>query len=113
MGRIASGIGVIPAEEKMKQLVVFDLDGTLAKSKSPIDAKMAALLDKLLGVVKVAVISGANCAAISKTSAFSPLYRRTFRIRAFRSRVPFAIPETSLVMPRTQFPGRVHQVYAN
>ena len=60
MGRIASGIGVIPAEEKMKQLVVFDLDGTLAKSKSPIDAKMAALLDKLLGVVKVAVISGAN-----------------------------------------------------
>ncbi len=28
----------------MKKLVVFDLDGTLAESKAPIDAEMAALL---------------------------------------------------------------------
>jgi phosphomannomutase len=42
----------------MKKLVVFDLDGTLAESKSPIDAEMARLLDRLLGLVKVAVISG-------------------------------------------------------
>jgi hydroxymethylpyrimidine pyrophosphatase-like HAD family hydrolase len=42
----------------MKSLVVFDLDGTLAESKSPIDAEMANLLDSLLGIVKVAVISG-------------------------------------------------------
>ncbi len=42
----------------MKILVIFDLDGTLAKSKSPIDAGMAALLGKLLGIVKVAIISG-------------------------------------------------------
>jgi HAD superfamily hydrolase (TIGR01484 family) len=42
----------------MKKLIVFDLDGTLAKSKSSIDSEMAALLHELLGIVKVAVISG-------------------------------------------------------
>lgn len=42
----------------MKELIVFDLDGTLAESKSAIDAEMATLLDSLLGIVKVAVISG-------------------------------------------------------
>ena len=42
----------------MKKLIVFDLDGTLAVSKSPLDAEMAGLLGSLLGIVKVAVISG-------------------------------------------------------
>lgn len=42
----------------MKTLVIFDLDGTLAESKLPVDAEMAALLARLLEVVKVAVISG-------------------------------------------------------
>ena len=42
----------------MKALIVFDLDGTLAESKSSIDVEMAALLDSLLRTVKVAVISG-------------------------------------------------------
>jgi HAD superfamily hydrolase (TIGR01484 family) len=42
----------------MKALVAFDLDGTLAPSKSAIDAETSALLMKLLGVVKVAIISG-------------------------------------------------------
>ena len=42
----------------MKKLVVFDLDGTLAESKSAIDAEMAQLLEHLLGLVRVAVISG-------------------------------------------------------
>jgi HAD superfamily hydrolase (TIGR01484 family) len=42
----------------VKKLIVFDLDGTLAESKSSLDAKMSALLHDLLGVVKVAVISG-------------------------------------------------------
>jgi phosphomannomutase len=44
----------------LKKLVVFDLDGTLAESKSPLDAEMAALLHNLLGVVKVAVISAGD-----------------------------------------------------
>ncbi len=42
----------------MKKLVIFDLDGTLAESKSPLDAEIAALLIRLLDAVKVAVISG-------------------------------------------------------
>src|SRR5580704_7619510 len=44
----------------MKKLIVFDLDGTLAESKSSLDAEMSALLRDLLGIVKVAVISGGN-----------------------------------------------------
>jgi HAD superfamily hydrolase (TIGR01484 family) len=50
----------------MKTLVVFDLDGTLAPSKSSIDAEMASLLDKLLGAFKVAVLSGGNWAQFQK-----------------------------------------------
>ena len=44
----------------MKKLIVFDLDGTLAESKSPLDAEMSRLLIELLGIVKVAVISGGD-----------------------------------------------------
>ena len=44
----------------MKKLIVFDLDGTLAESKSPLETEMAALLADLLRIVKVAVISGGN-----------------------------------------------------
>jgi HAD superfamily hydrolase (TIGR01484 family) len=44
----------------MKKLIVFDLDGTLAISKSPLDTEMAKLLGDLLGIVKVAVISGGS-----------------------------------------------------
>jgi phosphomannomutase len=42
----------------MKSLIVFDLDGTLAESKSAIDSEMADLLNSLLAIMKVAVISG-------------------------------------------------------
>lgn len=44
----------------MKKLIVFDLDGTLAESKSSLDAEMSGLLHDLLGIVKVAVISGGD-----------------------------------------------------
>ncbi|HEY5475165.1 MAG TPA: HAD family hydrolase, partial [Tepidiformaceae bacterium] len=44
----------------MKKLIIFDLDGTLAESKSPLDAEMATLISTLLGVAKVAVISGGD-----------------------------------------------------
>ncbi len=44
----------------MKKLIVYDLDGTLAESKSSLDAEMAALLHNLLGFVKVAIISGGD-----------------------------------------------------
>jgi HAD superfamily hydrolase (TIGR01484 family) len=42
----------------MKKLIVFDLDGTLARSKSSLDEEMSALLSDLLSIVNVAVISG-------------------------------------------------------
>ena len=44
----------------MKKLIVFDLDGTLAESKSSLDPEMSGLLHDLLGIVKVAVISGGD-----------------------------------------------------
>jgi len=42
----------------MKKLIVFDLDGTLAPSKSSLTPQTATLLHDLLDVIKVAVISG-------------------------------------------------------
>jgi HAD superfamily hydrolase (TIGR01484 family) len=44
----------------VKKLIVFDLDGTLAESKSSVDSEMSELLHDLLGIVKVAVISGGD-----------------------------------------------------
>ncbi|OGE74451.1 MAG: hypothetical protein A3C49_03275 [Candidatus Doudnabacteria bacterium RIFCSPHIGHO2_02_FULL_42_25] len=41
-----------------KDLIVFDLDGTLARTKSPMDKEMARILKQLLSVKKVAVIGG-------------------------------------------------------
>ena len=50
----------------MKKLIIFDLDGTLAESKLSIDEEMAALLDRLLKILKVAVISGGDWAQFKK-----------------------------------------------
>jgi phosphomannomutase len=44
----------------MKRLVAFDLDGTLAASKQPLDAEMAGLLASLSKVAAVCVISGGD-----------------------------------------------------
>jgi phosphomannomutase len=44
----------------MKKLIVYDLDGTLAESKSALDAEMSERLHDLLGVAKVAIISGGD-----------------------------------------------------
>ncbi len=43
---------------KPKQLIVFDMDGTLTPTKAPMDREMTALMAKLLLVKKVAVIGG-------------------------------------------------------
>jgi phosphomannomutase len=48
----------------LKRLIVFDLDGTLAESKSPVDREVLTLLHELLGIVKVAVISGGDWPSI-------------------------------------------------
>jgi len=42
----------------MKRLIVFDLDGTLAPSKQPLDRGVGEWIAKLLAVCRVAVISG-------------------------------------------------------
>lgn len=47
-------------------IIAFDLDGTLAPSKSPLEPDMAAVLSQLLGRWKVAVISGASFAQFQK-----------------------------------------------
>ncbi|UAK23508.1 HAD-IIB family hydrolase [Sphingomonas nostoxanthinifaciens] len=44
----------------MKKLVAFDLDGTLALSKQPLDDEMASLLAQLLDVAMVDIISGGD-----------------------------------------------------
>ena len=44
----------------MKKLIVFDLDGTLAESKSTLDAEMATLLDRLLRTIQFVIISGGD-----------------------------------------------------
>ena len=44
----------------MKKLIAFDLDGTLAESKSAIDKEMAVRLTGLLQLAQVAVISGGD-----------------------------------------------------
>ena len=41
-----------------KRLIIFDLDGTLAESKSPIDDEMGELLGSLLLKVPVSVVFG-------------------------------------------------------
>ena len=47
---------------KSKDVIVFDLDGTLMRTKSPMDSQMAALVRRLLAVKKVAVIGGGKYA---------------------------------------------------
>ena len=42
----------------MKKVLAFDLDGTLAPSKSDLPDRMGVLLDELLGYFDICVISG-------------------------------------------------------
>ena len=44
----------------MKNLIAFDLDGTLAMSKQPIDPEIATLLARLMGSLNVAIMSGGD-----------------------------------------------------
>jgi HAD superfamily hydrolase (TIGR01484 family) len=64
----------------MKKLIAFDLDGTLAASKQPLEADMAAALADLLAVADVAVISGGDWPQFDKQVA-SRLPERANRAR--------------------------------
>jgi phosphomannomutase len=64
----------------MKQLVAFDLDGTLAPSKQAIDAEMAGLLARLTMTITVAIMSGGDWSQfeaqlIGRLPAVSALWR--------------------------------------
>jgi hypothetical protein len=65
----------------MKSLIIFDLDGTLAESKSDLDREMATLLARLLGTVDVAIISGGAWGQFEKqVLAFLPHDERLKRL---------------------------------
>ncbi|TVV75121.1 HAD-IIB family hydrolase [Sphingomonas solaris] len=53
----------------MKELVAFDLDGTLAESKQPLGEAMGEALADLLGVAHIAVISGGDWPQFEKQVA--------------------------------------------
>ena len=53
----------------MKRLAAFDLDGTLAESKQPLQEPMGEALADLLGVAQVAVISGGDWPQFEKQVA--------------------------------------------
>ena len=53
----------------MKELVAFDLDGTLAESKQPLQEPMGEALADLLDVAHVAVISGGDWPQFEKQVA--------------------------------------------
>jgi HAD superfamily hydrolase (TIGR01484 family) len=64
----------------MKQLVAFDLDGTLAESKQPLESAMGEALADLLGVADIAVISGGDWPQFDK-QVVSRLPERADRTR--------------------------------
>lgn len=52
---------IIPSSQiPDKDVFIFDLDGTLAESKSPLTDEMAGIISELLSIKKVCVISGGN-----------------------------------------------------
>ena len=81
----------------MKALIVFDLDGTLAASKSAIDSEMATLLTALLAEAKVAIISGGGHCRRSKSKS-SPIFRTSciaFLVYSVSSPPPSRGPRSS------------------
>jgi HAD superfamily hydrolase (TIGR01484 family) len=87
----------------MKQLVAFDLDGTLAESKQPLKDPMGEALADLLGVADVAVISGGDWPQFEKQVA-SRLPPRADRTRLW------LMPTTGTKLYR--FDGAWRVVYA-
>jgi HAD superfamily hydrolase (TIGR01484 family) len=89
----------------MKKLIAFDLDGTLAESKQPIDEEMAGLLKDLLDVAKVAVISGGDWPQFDK-QVVSRLPKGT------RWRRLFIMPTTGSKLYRYE-KGKWRKIYAD
>ena len=89
------------------RLVVFDLDDTLAPSKSPIPPRMATLLTALAARVDVAIISGGRLAQFT----VQVIDRLPDAADAVRDRIHL-LPTCGTQYYRLS-PDRVHQVYAH
>ena len=77
----------------MKQLVAFDLDGTLAESKQPLKDDMGEALADLLGVADVAVISGGDWPQFDKQGyVFALAHEDDVKILRWREKYD-SIPE--------------------
>ncbi|MEK7193206.1 MAG: HAD-IIB family hydrolase [Patescibacteria group bacterium] len=68
---------------KEKKLIVFDLDGTLAESKSGMDSQMAGLMRRLLNEKMVAVISGGRYEQFERQFLKSLKCPKSFYARLF------------------------------
>src|SRR3989344_2101075 len=74
---------------KKKDLIVFDLDGTLIQTKSPMDLEMSKLISKLLLLKKVVVIGG------GKYSVFQELFLRQLKFHKKLLSQLFLFPTTA------------------
>lgn len=74
---------------KQKDLIVFDLDGTLIRTKSPMDREMSQLLVRLLTTKKVAIIGG------GKYTIFHELFIRKLKCPKELLKKLFLFPTTS------------------
>ncbi len=72
-----------------KDLIVFDLDGTLIETKSPMDEEMSRLFSELLKVKKVAVIGG------GKYEVFKSLFLEKLKCPKSLLKNLFIFPTTS------------------
>ena len=89
-----------------KKLIIFDLDGTLTKSKAPMDAKIAGLLNKLLERKMVAVIGG------GRYKQFQDQFIQKLKTPKSLLKHLFLFPTTSMAFYRFTN-GKWHLVYAH
>lgn len=74
---------------KPKQLIVFDFDGTLTATKSPMDKQMSGLITRLLTHKKVAVIGG------GKYELFQSLFVKQLTVPAKLLKYLYLFPTTA------------------
>src|SRR3546814_895422 len=87
----------------IKALIAFDLDGTLADSKQPLDERMGQALADLLAVAEVAIISGGDWPQFDKQVA------SRLPARAYRGRL-WLLPTTGTKLYR--YDGTWRRAYA-
>jgi phosphomannomutase len=90
----------------MKELIIFDLDGTLAPSKSSIDEEMASLVRELLSKKKVLVMSG------GAWRQFEEQFLKHLNLEAKLLSQLFLSPGSGSSMYRFEN-GEVHEMYAD